>query len=325
MKISIVIPVYNTERYLRECIDSVRNQTFQDLQIVLVDDGAKDASPEICDDYAKQDERIVVVHKKNGGLSDARNKGMEQCTGDYVLFLDSDDYWDDIHLVENLVRRIEENPVDVLNFRYKKYLEKQKTLIHCLNSVPVIKGKTKEDILEQMINHGLYISSACNKMIKLAFLKENRLFFKKGITSEDIDWCARIMLKCRTIGYCDDEAYVYRQRESSISHTLTYKNICDLSKNIKECVRLGSEIPKESRLYELYYNFVAYQYGVLLFSNHMVNVPGVKKIMKEMKTYQWLLNFHRDKKIKMQYYVKSFVGYSNLLLFLKLYCKIKRY
>lgn len=325
MKVSIVIPVYNTEKYLKQCIDSVTNQTYEDLEILLVDDGASDASPKICDNYAKQDVRIHVIHKQNGGLSDARNKGIVKSTGEYILFLDSDDYWDDPQLVQNLVRRIEKYPVDVLNFRYKKYLEDEKTFISCLNSVQTINGNNKEDVLEKMIDHGLYISSACNKMVNLDFLKENQLFFKKGITSEDIDWCARIMLKCKTIGYCNDESYVYRQREFSISHNLTYKNIYDLSKNIKECVRLGTDIPKESKFYELYYNFVAYQYGVLLLSNNMVNDPGVKKIMKEMKEYQWLLKYHRNRKIKMQYYVKSLVGYSNLLLFLKLYCKMKKY
>lgn len=325
VKISIVIPVYNTEKYLKECVDSVRNQTYKNLQIILVDDGAKDSSPEICDKYAAKDSRIKVCHKENGGLSDARNKGIELSEGEYILFLDSDDYWDDIQLVQKLVGTIENQPVDVLNFRYKKYLEDEKVFISCLNSTGKIEGAHKEDVLEKMLDYGLYISSACNKMIKLSFLKENQLYFKRGITSEDIDWCARILIRCNTIGYCNEEAYVYRQREHSISHSLTYKNILDLSNNVKECVSLGMSIPKDSKFYELYHDFTAYQYGTLLLSNHLVKDQRVKKIMKDMKRYQWLLKYHRNKKIKLQYYVKSVVGYSNLLRLLKLYCKVRNY
>ncbi|OLR59207.1 hypothetical protein BHF70_05950 [Anaerostipes sp. 494a] len=325
MKVSIVIPVYNTEKYLKQCIDSVKNQTYEDLEILLVDDGASDASPKICDDYAKQDVRIQVIHKQNGGLSDARNTGIKFSKGEYVLFLDSDDYWDDVYLIENLVDKLKRRPVDVLNFRYKKYLEIEKKMVSCLESLDEIEDNDKENILEKMIDHGLYIASACNKMIKLDFLKKNKLYFKKEITSEDIDWCARILIQCRTIGYCNSEAYVYRQRENSISHSLTYKNIYDLSNNIKECVELGKNIPKDSKFYELYYDFTAYQYGVLLLSNNMVNDVRIKEIMREMKQYQWLLKYHRIKKIKILYYVKSVVGYSNLTRCLKLYCKFKNY
>ena len=96
MKISVIIPVYNTEKYLKECVDSVLAQTYWDLEILLINDGATDSSPQICEVYAKQDMRIKVIHKQNGGLSDTRNTGIKQCSGDYVLFLDSDDYWDSL-------------------------------------------------------------------------------------------------------------------------------------------------------------------------------------------------------------------------------------
>lgn len=92
VKVSIVIPVYNVESYLRQCIDSVLNQSYQNLELVLVDDGSKDSSPAICDEYAAKDSRVVVVHKANGGAAAARNDGIRKATGDYVTFLDSDDY-----------------------------------------------------------------------------------------------------------------------------------------------------------------------------------------------------------------------------------------
>ena len=90
--ISVIVPIYNVEKYLDRCVDSIINQTYKNLEIILVDDGSPDNCPQMCDDYAKKDSRIKVVHKENGGLSDARNVGMEVATGEYVSFIDSDDY-----------------------------------------------------------------------------------------------------------------------------------------------------------------------------------------------------------------------------------------
>ena len=90
--ISIIIPVYNVEKYLKECVDSVRKQTYKNLEIILIDDGSKDNSGKLCDELAKEDNRIKVIHKENGGLSDARNVGIENATGEYIQFIDSDDF-----------------------------------------------------------------------------------------------------------------------------------------------------------------------------------------------------------------------------------------
>lgn len=162
MKISVIIPVYNTEKYLKECVESVLAQTYHNLEILLINDGATDSSPQICESYAKQDARIKLIHKENGGLSDTRNTGIKQCSGDYVLFLDSDDYWDDPTMVEKLANQMQQYPVDILNFRYKKYMEDTKQFVPCLKSVEDVKQQEKDQILERLINEGLYISSACN-------------------------------------------------------------------------------------------------------------------------------------------------------------------
>ena len=91
-KISIIVPIYNVEKYLERCVDSLVNQTYENIEIILVDDGSPDYCPQLCDEYAKKDSRIVVIHKKNGGLSDARNYGLCKASGEYILYVDSDDY-----------------------------------------------------------------------------------------------------------------------------------------------------------------------------------------------------------------------------------------
>ena len=107
MKISIIVPIYNVENYIRQCVESVIAQTHQDLELILVDDGSPDNCGRICDTYAEGDSRIKVIHKENGGLSDARNVGVANATGEYILFLDGDDYWIAPCFLENLSLRIE--------------------------------------------------------------------------------------------------------------------------------------------------------------------------------------------------------------------------
>ena len=118
-KVSILVPIYNVEKYLSRCIESVLSQDFRDYELILVDDGSPDRCPQICDEYAKKDSRIKVIHKKNGGLSDARNIGLDIATGEYVMFIDSDDFVD-IDMMESMMNNMIDNNVDlvVCNIKY---------------------------------------------------------------------------------------------------------------------------------------------------------------------------------------------------------------
>ena len=112
-KVSIIIPIYNVAKFINRCVDSVIAQTYSNIEIILVDDESPDNCPEICEQYARRDDRIVVIHKKNGGLSDARNAGIEKASGDYIFFLDSDDYVE-INLIERLILEAQNNESDVV-------------------------------------------------------------------------------------------------------------------------------------------------------------------------------------------------------------------
>ena len=124
-KISVIVPIYNVEQYLRKCIDSIINQTYKNLEIILVDDGSWDNSPRICDEYAKRDNRIKVIHKKNGGLADARNTGLKMITGNYISFIDSDDYIEKT-MYEKMIKVILKYNADIiecnLNYKYGNQL-----------------------------------------------------------------------------------------------------------------------------------------------------------------------------------------------------------
>ena len=126
-KISVIVPIYNVENYLRRCVDSILKSTYENLEIILVDDGSTDECPTICDDYAKKDPRIKVIHKKNGGLSDARNKGLDIATGEYISFIDSDDYIES-SMFQRIFEAISTKDVDLVFIREKSVNVEGKTI-----------------------------------------------------------------------------------------------------------------------------------------------------------------------------------------------------
>ena len=114
-KLSVIVPIYNVEQYIHKCVDSILNQNFKDFELILVDDGSPDSCGKICDEYAQKDERVKVIHKVNGGLSDARNFGLEKAKGEYVSFIDSDD-WVDENIYSESLKYMEENDLDIVCF-----------------------------------------------------------------------------------------------------------------------------------------------------------------------------------------------------------------
>ena len=127
MKISVIIPVYNSCSYLGACINSIRNQSYENVEIILVDDGSTDGSEKVCDQFAEKDNRIIVIHQKNSGTSVARNTGLRAASGDYIMFMDNDDYWNDTFCLEKIVEQLNESNADVLMFS---------TIDSCKNCIP---------------------------------------------------------------------------------------------------------------------------------------------------------------------------------------------
>ena len=126
MKVSFIIPVYKVEKYLPQCVESILNQTYKNIEVLLVDDCSPDGCPALCDEYANKDSRVTVFHKLNGGLSDARNYGLEHAKGDYVVFMDSDDFWQKNTYLEELVEEINNSPeCDFIGFNISYYYEKE--------------------------------------------------------------------------------------------------------------------------------------------------------------------------------------------------------
>lgn len=228
--ISVIIPVYNVEKYLVQCIESVRNQTYHNLEIILVDDGSPDQSGKICDKYADIDSRISVIHKKNEGLGYARNSGLEQASGKYILFIDSDDWIEKNH-VEKLVSSIEETKSDIIVHGFQYRMEgKSPQKIH-----PFKIGEFEnivQDILLPMVaanigddeNDILPVGSWC-KLYKRSIIMENNLSFinEKECISEDVMFNVDYLRCCKKVCVIDECGYNYRMNPNSISNAYDSK------------------------------------------------------------------------------------------------------
>ncbi len=212
-KISVVIPVYKVEKYLDECLESVVNQTYKNLEIILVDDGSPDNCPKICDEWAKKDNRIKVIHKKNGGISDARNAGIKEATGNYISFVDSDDYIEK-NLYEIAIKKIKQNEAQIFIFG-RSYLYGNKKESKNSNEVELIMDT--QDALDKMNMFQYYDVATWDKIY------ERKLFdsieYPKGKLCEDWYITYKVIDRAKKVVFNSTPLYVYRQRQNSITHS----------------------------------------------------------------------------------------------------------
>ena len=213
MLLSVIIPVYKVEAYLARCVDSILGQTHEDLEVILVDDGSRDASGSICDAYAQQDPRVRVIHKENGGLSSARNAGLETATGEYITFVDSDD-WIEADAYAHLLSLIEKYQVQlVCGGNYDVNGETGvKTLGLCPEKEEVL---TAEEFLRRMFMWQGFDSSACDKIYHRSLLETFR--YPEGKVCEDVAVTYKIVLEARRAALSDRPFYNYYHRAGSIT------------------------------------------------------------------------------------------------------------
>lgn len=210
-KISIIVPCYNVEQYLPKCIDSILNQTYQNFEVWLVDDGSPDRCGEICDEYAKKDARIKVIHKKNGELADARNVALDVITGEYVVCVDSDDYISPTH-IEGLYHLIEKYGADVSVNTFCPFYE---------GASPNPSPKSAKDWVldglhatEMMFYQEHFDTTAWGKMYKASLFDGIR--YPKGLLFEDLPTTYRLLLKANKVVFNDEQSYFYLLRSNSI-------------------------------------------------------------------------------------------------------------
>lgn len=235
--ISIIVPCYNVEKYLSKCIESIIYQTYNNIEILLVDDGSPDNSGKICDDYAQTDNRIKVIHKKNGGLSDARNVAIDIANGEYILFIDSDDYVSVNH-VESLFNMISSTDSDIAIQEIMPFYEG--------TSPKDMTNKVKQEIVynsnEALINmfyQKKFDNCACSKLYKKNLF--NNIRYPKGLLYEDLATTYRILLHSKKIVFSDYKSYYYLLRNNSIEG-------CPFNfKKYESCINIIKQLEKDRK------------------------------------------------------------------------------
>ena len=296
-KVSVIVPIYNVEKYLEKCINSLLSQTLEDIQIILVNDGSKDNSGNIAKEYEKNNkDRVIYVEKENGGLSDARNYGLKYATGDFIAFLDSDDY-------------IEKNAYEEM---YNKAIEENADYVECdfiwefPNKIRVDKQypyKNKKEMLS------FVRVVAWNKLIKRQLIIDNNLEFPKGLRYEDVEFTYKLIPYLNKISYISKPFIHYVQRDNSIINNQNARNaeIFEVLDNVIKYYR-------EKNIYEDYKEEIEYTYARYVLCRSFTRMCKIrdknvkKRLLKEVwenlntKFPKWKENrFLKEKNIKNLY------------------------
>lgn len=213
-KISIIVPVYNVEHELSRCVDSILNQSYTNIEVILVDDGSTDRCPSICDAFVMKDRRVRVIHKPNGGLSSARNAGLREASGEWILYVDSDDYILN-DSCERLIAVGAKYDCDIVSAdAIREFNGGREYMVH--GSLADGKCYPSRDYIIKTVKPCEWYAPAWLNLYKRSFLIENNLFFVEGLLHEDMEMQPRVFLAAKTVAYCAYPFYRYVDRASSI-------------------------------------------------------------------------------------------------------------
>lgn len=255
MKLSIIVPIYKVESYLRKCVDSLLDQDFpkEDYEIILVDDGSPDRCGEICNEYEAKYNNIKVVHRENGGLSAARNSGIEIAQGKYLQFVDSDDYLES-NVLKELVEKIERENLDILRFNYQNVNENYEIFEPNRVSKPFV--DYRDEICDGLTFLNERLGFACYAwqfLIKKDFISKEQFCFKEGIHFEDTEWTPRILLQAHRVTSVSYMVYNYYLRIGSITKSTTkekkLKSLND-KMDLLNSIRLKADDVKDNRWFK---------------------------------------------------------------------------
>ena len=322
-KISIIVPVYNVAKYLDECVQSILTQSYAEFELILVDDGSKDESGTICDKYAQIDMRVQVFHKDNGGLSDARNVGTQHAKGDYVVYIDSDDYICDPDFLKKINERANSD-FDVICYKFKKYFDEKKTFAECSFACPNIDEiGTLSGRINEMVRRDAFYCSAWSKAIRLNILRDNNIQFEKGLLGEDQEWYYHVLTKIHSVTYINEAVLVYRQRANSITSSWKMKNLTDCIYVVNKWYQQIPEENIEEDYKTALLNSVAKLYCNLLIAYTGFQDSEKNKYYSTLQKMQELLKYHVNPRVNMFYKVYCLVGFPGLMFALKIICKLR--
>ena len=307
-RFSIIIPIYKVEEFLDRCVKSVLCQSFADFEVILVDDGSPDNCPLLCDAWAALDERVKVIHKENGGLSDARNAGIDLACGEYILFLDSDDYWSGSGVLSAIAERLDVTGADVLSFNYRKTDGRTSGPLYFGDKTSMPEKLSGKDSLIYQTDNDLWIACSWNKCTKRALYENGDLRFEKGIPFEDIDWCVRLALKAEHFDYISTDVVAYLQRPGSISQSPTASKIEILVKNTQKSIDI-LETACDREKANLIKPYMGYQTATLLFTISELDLKDERlALLEKAKGFVPMLAYSKNRKVRIVRIVTALFG-----------------
>ena len=286
-KISVIVPIYNTEKYLEKCINSILNQEHKDIQLILVNDGSTDGSGKIAKEFAQKDNRVLYIEKENGGLSDARNCGLEHVEGDYILFVDSDDY-----IAKNLFKDLEyymDQDYDMVKFKIYLVDEDGNTISE--NESVIFDNKTGEEAFNILYSKDKMLDVAWGYVYKAKFWKENEFCYAKGLYHEDFGLTSLIMLKAKKVASTHMKGYNYVQTKNSMVRDDNKKAFIRAKDMLKHYDNMIEKLKQYSITEESEENIkIYYKNSILMSINNLKKTEEREEYIKEIKKRKIIRN-----------------------------------
>ena len=311
VKISFILPVYNVKDYLRECLDSICLQIPENCEVIAVDDGATDGSGAICDAYAQQYAFVHVIHKENGGLSSARNAGLEAAQGQYIAFVDADDRLAG-GCVENILAWTQEADADICFMQVERFYPDGSTedLGDHIQRDQVV-NRDVAQVMEYLACRPKFPGSACSKLYRRKFLQENQLCFPGDRRySEDLGFTRDCFLKAKKFDALHFPYYEYRKgREGSITSVRAERNFWDLSLFVEESVQMLTVNRRaKDHASRCAMSFTAYEYMILLWYCSSFASDAKREAHDFLRRYRWVLTFGTTWKLRLVYVLTGLAG-----------------
>lgn len=319
MFFSIVIPVYNVEKYLEECVESILGQRFTDYEIVLVNDGSKDSSGDICDRYSNQYGFIKTIHKANGGQADARNVGTAAASGKYIVYIDSDDYILNDTFLSDIYDHVTNNDSEIVMYKFSKFYDDSKIMEKCTFSFPDTSKYSGDALLLEMVKKDAYYGMAWTKAFKRSLSAE----FDKNLVCEDMDWFFNLLLNATSFSVIDKEYIAYRQRSNSVTSNLKIKNLTDFIYTLEKWSKIITESNMAETKKKALNGALAKYYANLLIVYARLDDKEKRKCVSRIKKLSFLLDFSINNRPAQIRKVYKIAGFSAVIAMLTIVDRLK--
>ena len=320
--LSIIIPMYNLEQYISYCLDSIVSQIRENVEIILIDDGSKDKTKEICNSYCEKYSYIKYFYQDNAGVSVARNNGLKRAIGDYILFVDGDD-WIIKDTLLQIINKIKKNrEVDIFAGDFVKSKNNQAKSKKVRTTLNLKEYDFPENLIKLFETNNFNPSLCCNIIKRNLFFDNNILLDANVKYTEDMDCMLQLFLKAEKIVFIEKPFYVYRQNQSSATHSCSLKRVDDTMNFVIKWNDRIQEI-ESVELKKYLFNFVQYEYSIVVGLLYTLPKNERRKIITKVKEYEYLFTKAISKKVKIVYYVYKLFGFKIVGRLMAMYIKVK--